>query len=1198
MLLPVVAHAQVRPAFFDYVRPGLDWYTIETEHFNILFHADTAGTGSSRTAQVVARIAEDIYAPITNLYRHRPSGKVAIILKDYEDYSNGAAYFFDNKIEIWAPALDTPLRGDRNWLRNVITHEFTHIVQVQKTMKANRRLPFFYLQFLGYEEVKRPDVLYGYPNVLVTYPIPTLSNPAWLAEGTAQYQRAGLHYDRWDAHRDMLLRTRVLAGEELSLGEMGGFYSHTSLMREGVYNHGFAFTSYLAQTYGESALREVSAALGQWGNWNVERAIGSALGTGGTEVYRDWIAALREGYESGTADVRENLVEGELLEEEGFFNFYPRFSPDGGRLAYVSNQGESFSRTSLYVQDLESGEKLSYEMKGFGGAGRVHTCAFGHKLRSGVGGAFAWRPDGQAIVYARARDTREGYLYSDLYELDLETKKEKRLTRNLRAAAPAYAPGGQQIAFVQQNDGSTNLALFDLATEAVTPITDDQDGTQANDPTWHPSGAWIYFDRTGDAGRDLYRVRPDGTGLEAVLATDYDERSPAFDEAGDFLYFSSDRNGIFNLYRMRLGMGERESGREGGGGIGMEERKRGGMEERRRGGLEENGQSGRNGKEGQDVMGRENTKPETSNPKQSYPTPNAEPRIPNFERLTNVLGGAFMPAVSPSGAVAFAQYQWDGYKIALFDEAPALSEAAMTSVYAPPAITQKREDEAIAAAEWTGLNAFNDRDVRPLATGAVTAVRTTGRFAIEEGGEEETAGEQTSEAEEVRLAVEGYAPLFTSFSFFPALRLDQYTSPRSTADARLAGRTRGETLLRNTKAGVYVSSREILEGMTLFGGLLVGPASSEATSAGDFFSPSRLISLERDAFIQFDYNKGFGLFPQRWAPQVSIELYNLRRNVEGGLDIEEFPCTACLPDTTFADLAYNLWEANISIRSKVNRALLLEAGYRYSPYRVTTERFFSRELQQSIDASSSRYYIGRAYRFKAYVEAMRPDRDMDVVPEGLRLEAMYEYEPGRLLERFEVEDGLLVPSYQRYGVHRLLLDARFGMRLPGSPLGGAHGLGFRLHASGIPGDPVDAFFNDYVGGLIGARGYPFYALGGNQALWFQTSYLVPLLPRIERQVAFLYLDKLYARLYADAAMAWSGAWPGLSDVRKDVGAELRLRLGSFYLLPTSVFLSGTYSLDAFDFRLDDDFVTPEGRSSVRYGNEWLWHFGVLFEFDL
>src|SRR5690606_23179554 len=220
---------------------GLTWYTIETEHFLVHFHADEAGADrgdASRSAQAVARIAEDVYGPITALYDYEPDTKVSIILKDFEDYSNGAAYFFDNKIEIWVPALDSPLRGDHNWLRNVITHEFTHIVQVQATMKASRQLPFIYVQWLEYEDVRRPDVLYGYPNVIASYPIPTISNPAWFAEGTAQYMRAGLHYDDWDTHRDMLLRTRVLADEVLSLDDMGGFYSHTSLERETVYNQG------------------------------------------------------------------------------------------------------------------------------------------------------------------------------------------------------------------------------------------------------------------------------------------------------------------------------------------------------------------------------------------------------------------------------------------------------------------------------------------------------------------------------------------------------------------------------------------------------------------------------------------------------------------------------------------------------------------------------------------------------------------------------------------------------------------------------------------------------------------------------------------------------------------------------------------------------------------------------------------------
>ena len=69
-------------------------------------------------------------------------------------------------------------------------------------------------------------------------------------------------------------------------------------------------------------------------------------------------------------------------------------------------------------------------------------------------------------------------------------------------------------------------------------------------------------------------------------------------------------------------------------------------------------------------------------------------------------------------------------------------------------------------------------------------------------------------------------------------------------------------------------------------------------------------------------------------------------------------------------------------------------------------------------------------------------------------------------------------------------------------------------------------------------------------------------------------------------------------MRKDVGAEVRMKVGSFYLLPTALFLSATYGLDAFDFQLDEGFVTPDGSDTVRYGAELQWHFGVLFGFDL
>ena len=1088
--------AQESPSLYEYARPALDWYTIETEHFSIVFHADEEGRGSSRSAQVVARIAEEVYGPITQLYDREPNSRVHIILKDYEDYSNGAAYFFDNKIEIWAPALDSPLRGDHDWLRNVIAHEFTHIVQVQTTMKAPRSLPLAYLQILDYETVRRPDVLYGYPNVIISYPVASLNNPAWFAEGTAQYQRSWLEYDQWDTHRDMMLRTRVQAGQTLSLKEMGGFYSKSSLMREGVYNHGYAFTRYLAQTYGEEVLRDVSQALGKWSNWNVERALRDALGARASVIYGGWMRAMTRAYEEGTRQVREHLVEGQLVEPQGHANYHPDFSPDGSRLAYVSSGIKHFGETSLYVRDLSQGDIVEYDL---GGATPGYTCAFGHRLRRGVGGAVSWRPDGEAIVYARRRQTSEGYLYADLYELELESRKEKRLTHARRAAHPAYAPNANSIVYVTQEDGSTNLATLDLNSGETRELTAYVDGSQVYDPAWHPSGHWVYFSRLAPQahGRDILRVRSDGSALEAVVATEADERSPVV--GPDAVYYSSDVTGIYNLYRL--------------------------------------GDAGP-------------------------------------ERLTNVLGGAFMPTVRTDGALAYAHYQWDGYKIALLSTPQPMKGEA---TYEPPAMLQKQATPGAAS-----LAAYDDTDIAGLDGADMAILRREGNLAV-----------ATDRGDSVRVT--RYGSAFTGFSIFPVVRFDHYVSRRRDhLDARLPDRTRAQSLVRNFKFGAYASSREILEGLSLFGGLLIGPGSRPAGSVTDFLSPVNLLSLERDAFLVFDYKKGLRILPLRWSPQFSLEFFNIRRRVERGLSVEEFPCTACFPDTTLIDLTYALWEGDILARSKVSQYLLLELGYRYSPYRVITEQFFSQELQLTIPESSSRYFIGRTFMAKAYLEAFAVHREADVFPIGLKLDVGYERELGRLLRRFDIREGILTPLYGSERIHRLTLDGQFGARLPGSVRGAAHGVALSIHASGILGPKVDGFYNDYVGGLSGARGYPFYALGGNETLWMQASYYMPLFPDVRKQLLFTYIDKAYLRFYADAA----AVWPGTGALRKDVGAELRLKLGSYYLFPTAVFVSATYGMDAFDFRLDEGFVTPSGRRSVRYGADFQWHFGVLFGFDV
>ena len=1076
-LLTTASIGQTPIAFYDYVRGDLDWRTIETEHFDVHYHTDDESS-VPWTATEVARQAENIYGPITDLYGHIPSGKTAIVIRDFEDYSNGAAYFFDNMIVIWAPALNSPLRGQHEWIKNVVTHEFTHIVQVQSTMKSSRQRPFVYFQLLDYEDVRRPDVLYGYPNVIVTYPIPSISNPAWFAEGTAQYQRDGYGYDTWDTHRDMLLRMRVLSGEILSLADMGGFYSHSSLERETVYNQGYAFTLYLANRFGEQILADISHELSRWKNYSVDRAMKAATGVSADTIYDDWVAGLVQHYESVSTAVGDTS-QYDVISENGFFNFHPHISPDGNRIAFLSNGSSSEGSTHLFVQDYgsDSTRVSSLDVRIETGSTYMYTCSFGHRLVPAVTGDFGWSGDSKHIVYAKRRETPEGYLYSDLYMLNVETEKSERLTFDQRASEPSLNSDGELIVFVTQSDGTTNLSLLQTSDNSIESLTDFPAGTQTSEPVFLPGTQWVYFTKADDNGSGIYRIHVD-TGTVEVVVDDgaSDERSASISEDGKLL-FSSDQTGIFNIYELDLDTGARR-------------------------------------------------------------------------QLTNVLGGAFMPSASGE-KFAYAHYGLTGYNIATGSLDEDIGNTAAVQV---PAILSKT--------------------VQPLEVDDSPSIDD--------------------------LENNRYRSDFTSFSFYPVIRLDQYVSrDRTRVGEQAVRRGRLETLGRNTKVGMYVNSREILDELSFLAGVLIGPGSRAADSFGDYVAPASLLKLERDVFVQFDYRKGIAFSDKRWSPQLSLELFNIRRNVEEGLSIEEFSCTACFPpDTTFADISYNLWELNLTGRSKINRYMLAELTYRYSPYRVTTERFFSAEFQQSIDESSSRYFIGKAVRAGLRSEVLGRHRNADVFQEGMKLQLEYEYEIGRLLDLFDVEDGILAPVYDNSNVQRFTVDAYVGRRLPGNPLGSMHGVGVRLRVSSILGREVDSFYNDYVGGLVGARGYPFYALGGNETFWAQVGYTLPVFPRIKRQIGFVYVDKVFLKAYMDLANAWSGPVPSFSSIKKDIGAELRVVTGSFYILPSAFFISGTYGIDEFQFQLDETFVTPGGDETVSYGKSFQVHAGLLFSFDL
>lgn len=1078
--------AQTSPIFFDYPQNHLPWYTIESDHFFVHYQK-----GNNRSAQISSAIAEEIYIPITELYRHTPGRKVSIVLRDREDYSNGAAYFFDDKIEIWLPALDTPLRGTHSWLENVITHEFTHIVQMGASMKRSQKIPAIYLQWLSYEDVRRPDVLYGFPNGIVTHPFATVAIPAWFAEGTAQYQRSDLSFDFWDTHRDMVLRTRILNNSYLDFVDMGMFSSKTSLERETIYNQGFGFTIYLISRFGEDVIADISHAAANSRTSNFDRIIENATGYRGTSLFQEWIDERHLFYD----DVQSSVYpkESTLVESEGFFNFYPQFTSNGNWFGYLTNKGRDAGRTALVIRDGTREIKIDDL-----GSPKLLDDSQSYTINHGfssnlsldfISNRFSFSPDGNEIAYSRARKNRFGETYQDIYIHDINTVSSKKITENERVQDPAWHPSSRLLAAVKQFKGRQNLILIDPDSSEINQITDFRNNETLFTPVWHPNGEEIFFTKASAGNRNLHSYSTSTGEVYPVLINHrIDYRDPWIDPSGQYLYYSSDETGIFNIYRFNL------------------------------------------------------------NNRQ-------------VEKLTDVIGGAFMPFVKDD-ELYYSEYKHDGYKIVKTDRInPEEFTLYNTSPFSIPGQIRY---------SYSSFESLSEDELMQ-------------------------SNEPINISSDDNIVWYPYSERTTGLSLFPVIRFDNYTKLRG-SNRSLIGNGNftglGENLWRDLKVGAYLSTRDVTENISIFGGALFGFGSVPAEDLNEFISPSRLNKLDRDLFLTIEH-RGLPFIKRSWSPTITVEMFNLTRNVKGGITIEEFACSSCLPEDRNIDIRYSIWEANLRFTSKLNHWSLLQLGYSYSPYSVNTEGFFSNEFNDFVPGSTSQYFRGRTLSTSYIVELIEPTKHYDITPIGIKSSITYRYQPGELLSEFEINDGILSPVYTRNQNHSLELNSRYGYRISSSTTGL-----ITARAFSYLNQPDDTFYFDYAGGLIGMNSYPFFALGGRTTAFARASIITPLIQNINRQFGAYTLDKVFLNTFAEAGNAWNSTLNIGDNLKTGLGAELRFAFNSYYLFPMKFFMKSAYGLNQFDVTLQSQFVTPEDGNTVRYGGELLLYFGLTFDFDL
>ena len=496
--------------------PSLTWNVFRTPHFRVYFHQ-----GEEDGARRAARIAEEIHSILAPKLGWEPAEPTHLVLVDNDDSVSGSATPFPNNtiyIALTPPLADSLPFLERydDWLRDVITHEYVHILQLD----MNTGFPALIRRIFGRQPV---------PFLIFNSAIPNILQPDWLIEGLAVYEETatGVSDRRDSAYADMVLRMAILENRFPTLDQAGGLDTWPDHQIQ--YIFGARFYDYLARRFGESALKDLS--LGYSG-----RVIPFFVGTNGRQVlgqtydglWEDWKAELTAAYrQQRNALEATGFATSRPLTHLGDYVLGPRTNPKDHRVAYTRVNPHEYP--SIHQIDPETGQDRFLIDRNYG-----YT--------------LSWSYDGRRMVFSQMEIHRNNSVYSDLYLYDLSSKKLRRLTRGARLRDPDFHPDGNRLICVENRLGKNRLVLFDLTSgrsEALDWAGEDDIWLQ---PRWSPDGKRVAVSvwKNGAQGLDLLDI--DRREIVPILMDPALDLSPTWSPDGNFVLFSSDRTGIYNLF--------------------------------------------------------------------------------------------------------------------------------------------------------------------------------------------------------------------------------------------------------------------------------------------------------------------------------------------------------------------------------------------------------------------------------------------------------------------------------------------------------------------------------------------------------------------------------------------------------------------------------------------------------------------------
>lgn len=527
----------------EYNHPELKWYTLETPHLRVHYFE-----GLRHKAREIARISEPLCKAYRDHYNIVFPGKTDLVVWD-SDQAGGWAAPVLNLVSIDVHDFDYRLRGTTRWLENVVAHEIAHLFSIRSGLKFPPWIPDIRLGYFDYPNEQFQS--HGF-SVMSTDIM-----PQWFVEGVAQFEASREGSDLWDTHRDMILRVSALEDKLLTYDQMGVF-SGVGSNFEKAYNQGFSMVSYIEEKYGYNAVVSLLRESAVFHHQSFGPVVKRVLGITANDLYAAWKKEIRGTYARQIKAIGPQVY-GKKLTRKGYSTAHPRWSRDGNSLYFLTNWEADYGFRSLRKYSFS--DTIKEDDQRFS------------MVLPGISSGYSLTADEKRILYISSKK-RDKYKWprSDVFLKEIKPKKkwfwpfgkfENQLTHGLSVLYADLSSDARFVAVSKKHKATDWLGILDLKDSVPRYIfpsrsIEDTGSTHTCNiytPRISPDGSRIVFSYFDGTHRQIGLIDTAGTTYYTLFKSGFDDRDPSWSPDGKWVVFTSDRTGIFNLYKKNVESG-------------------------------------------------------------------------------------------------------------------------------------------------------------------------------------------------------------------------------------------------------------------------------------------------------------------------------------------------------------------------------------------------------------------------------------------------------------------------------------------------------------------------------------------------------------------------------------------------------------------------------------------------------------------